>query len=218
MSSRIRVYTHTCEREFLQTHRCIYIYIYIYTCVCVCVCVCAHARKNSSISSIQIQTLIRFDFDSWRWEGFFIILHGRHVARCTSSTTTHKTPTLDQPPPRILSYPGIVQVPNKFQAYLRLPAPTQTHSDIINIVVFVFNFVYCKFYAFILPHGYQVRVSLTSLIYIYIYIYIVVVECSPMIRETYVQSQVESYQRLLKWYLIPPCLTLSNIRYVSRVK
>ena len=27
-----------------------------------------------------------------------------------------------------------------------------------------------------------------------------------------------SYQRLLKWYLIPPCLTLSNIRYVSRVK
>ena len=24
--------------------------------------------------------------------------------------------------------------------------------------------------------------------------------------------------RLLKWYLMPPCLTLSNIRYVSRVK
>ena len=27
-----------------------------------------------------------------------------------------------------------------------------------------------------------------------------------------------SYQRLLQWYLIPPCLPLSNIRYVSRVK
>ena len=27
-----------------------------------------------------------------------------------------------------------------------------------------------------------------------------------------------SYQRLLKWYLIPSCLTLSNIRYISRVK
>ena len=27
-----------------------------------------------------------------------------------------------------------------------------------------------------------------------------------------------AYQRLLKWYLIPTCLTLSNIRYVSRVK
>ena len=39
-----------------------------------------------------------------------------------------------------------------------------------------------------------------------------------MIRETSVQSQVASYQRLLKWDLIPPCLTLSNIRYVSRVK
>ena len=39
-----------------------------------------------------------------------------------------------------------------------------------------------------------------------------------MARETRVQSQVESYQRLKKWYLIPPCLTLSIIRYVLRVK
>ena len=31
-------------------------------------------------------------------------------------------------------------------------------------------------------------------------------------------SQVESYQRFKKWYLIPPCLTLSIIRYVSRIK
>ena len=37
-------------------------------------------------------------------------------------------------------------------------------------------------------------------------------------RETGVQSQVESYQRLKKWYLIPLCLTLSIIRYGSRVK
>ena len=44
------------------------------------------------------------------------------------------------------------------------------------------------------------------------------VGCSPMIWETWVQSQVASYQRLYKWYVIPPCLTLSNIRYVSRVK
>ena len=43
------------------------------------------------------------------------------------------------------------------------------------------------------------------------------VECSPMVRETYVQSQVTSYQRLLKWYLIPPCLTLSNLRYLPKV-
>ena len=44
------------------------------------------------------------------------------------------------------------------------------------------------------------------------------VECLTMDRETGVQSQVESYQRLKKWYLIPLCLTLSIIRYVSRVK
>ena len=44
------------------------------------------------------------------------------------------------------------------------------------------------------------------------------VNCSLMAQQTLVQSQVASYQRLLKWYLIPPCLTLSNIRYVLRVK
>ena len=44
------------------------------------------------------------------------------------------------------------------------------------------------------------------------------VECSLMSRDTGVQSQVESYQRLKKWYLIPSCLTLRIIRYVSRVK
>ena len=44
------------------------------------------------------------------------------------------------------------------------------------------------------------------------------VECSPMILETWVQSLVATYQRFLKWYLIPPCLTLSIIRYASRVK
>ena len=42
-------------------------------------------------------------------------------------------------------------------------------------------------------------------------------ECSPMARETWVQSKVESYQRLKKWYLMPPYLTLSIIRFGSRV-
>ena len=40
----------------------------------------------------------------------------------------------------------------------------------------------------------------------------------PVARETWVQSQVESYQRLKKWYLMLPCLALSIIRYGSRVK
>ena len=43
-------------------------------------------------------------------------------------------------------------------------------------------------------------------------------ERSPMVRKTRVQPQVESYQRLKKWYSIIPCLTLSIIRYISRVK
>ena len=53
-------------------------------------------------------------------------------------------------------------------------------------------------------------------------------QCSPMVWETGVQSQVESYQRLKKkkkrrkkkkeGYLMPPGLTLSIIRYELRVK
>ena len=55
--------------------------------------------------------------------------------------------------------------------------------------------------------------------YVSIYICIMLrLECSLMAQETWVQSQVESYQRLKKWYLMPPCLTLSIIRYGSRVK
>ena len=38
-----------------------------------------------------------------------------------------------------------------------------------------------------------------------------------MVRETEVRSQVESYQRLKKWYLMPPRLTLNITRYGSRV-
>ena len=38
------------------------------------------------------------------------------------------------------------------------------------------------------------------------------IDCSPMVRETGDQSQVESYQRLKKWYLIPPCSALSIMK------
>ena len=36
-----------------------------------------------------------------------------------------------------------------------------------------------------------------------------------MVRETKAQSQVELYQRLKKWYLMPPCLTLGIISVVA---
>ena len=42
-------------------------------------------------------------------------------------------------------------------------------------------------------------------------------ECSSVAQESWVQSQVESYQRLKKWYLMLLCLILCIIRYVSRV-
>ena len=45
------------------------------------------------------------------------------------------------------------------------------------------------------------------------------VEFSPMAWEIWVQFQVESYQRLKKWYSIPPCLTLSTqVRIKGKVE
>ena len=41
---------------------------------------------------------------------------------------------------------------------------------------------------------------------------------SSMLQEVWVQSQLDSYQRLKKWYLMTPSLTLSLIRFGSRVK
>ena len=42
------------------------------------------------------------------------------------------------------------------------------------------------------------------------------VDCLLMVRETGVQSQVESYQRLKKWYLMPPCFNTQH--YKVRIK
>ena len=56
-----------------------------------------------------------------------------------------------------------------------------------------------------------------TLIYIYIYRFIGLVG-RVFANSKLVQSQVKSYQRFKKWYLILLCLTLSIIRYVSRVK
>ena len=43
------------------------------------------------------------------------------------------------------------------------------------------------------------------------------VHCSPMVRETGLESHVESYQRLKKWYLMPASFALI-IMGGSRVK
>ena len=58
-------------------------------------------------------------------------------------------------------------------------------------------------------------------IYIHTYTHIYMtewLECSSKAQEAWVQSHVESCQRLKKWYLMLPCLTLSITRYGSRLK
>ena len=81
----------------------------------------------------------------------------------------------------------------------------------------------------------SLSLSLSIFIYIYMYIYILFSPFSVLLFPIFlfwpnelsvyqqierqgVQSLVESYGRLKKWYLMPPCLTLSIIRYGSRIK
>ena len=64
--------------------------------------------------------------------------------------------------------------------------------------------------------------------YQFVYSFFLFTNCTPgflllffffvSYRETEIQSLVETCQRLKKLYLIPLCLTLSIIRYISRVK
>ena len=91
---------------------------------------------------------------------------------------------------------------------------------ILIIYTHLYGFKYCYLILIIYTHLYGFKYSYLILI---IYVFLTGslanwVEYSRMIRETWLQFQVASYQRHKKWYLIPPCLTLSNIRYVSRVK
>ena len=44
-----------------------------------------------------------------------------------------------------------------------------------------------------------------------------IIEYLSMVWETRVHSLVESYQKLKKWYLLLHCLTLSIIRYESKL-
>ena len=62
------------------------------------------------------------------------------------------------------------------------------------------------------------RLSFRVSMQLFSFLFLLWVECSLKARKTRVQFQVESNQRLKKWYLISPCLTLSITRYVSRVK
>ena len=85
----------------------------------------------------------------------------------------------------------------KLYKSLVLDKKTWNHRTVRKLFVFDRNTLYYKY--IILPTGVWAKW----------------VDCSPMVREHVVQFQVESYQRLKKWYLMPSCLKL---RYGSRVK
>ena len=104
----------------------------------------------------------------------------------------------------------------------RIPLPT-TFSPVCNfciyIYIYIYTYIYIYIYIYVHTHIYiYIYIYIYICIYIYIYIYIYNrtlawwLKCSPVAWETWVHSQVELYQRLKKWYLMPPCLALSIIR------
>ena len=100
------------------------------------------------------------------------------------------------------------------------------------------NKMWCIFVNKIIPRTpcfFFLFFQIPTSIYIYIYIYKISAKANEnelvwmFLVELYVgmivkvfavmvQSQIESFQRLKKWYLMPSCLTLRIIRYRSRVK
>ena len=101
--------------------------------------------------------------------------------------------------------------------------------------------LYHRYWALLINIINSLSLSLYIYIYIYIYIYVCVCVCVCVYVCVYIYIFMcicvciylpdiglavrvfanrpgESYQRLKKWYLMPPCLTLSIIRYGSRVK
>ena len=96
----------------------------------------------------------------------------------------------------------------------------QTFSFFIYIYIYIY--IYMIFIISILELCIYIYIYIWYLIYLFKVIYNRTLawrlECPPMAQKTRVQSQVESYQRLRKWYLMPSCLTLSTVRYGSRMK
>ena len=79
---------------------------------------------------------------------------------------------------------------------------------------FVVNLLFCPHRFYRLPFNNEPPQKCGSNIYLITTHH----KYSLMARETGVQPQVVSYQRLKKWYLMPPCLTLGVIRHGSWVK
>ena len=138
----------------------------------------------------------------------------------------------DSPPDYFESYPGhalgggvlrlcrgavgVFYSPSRL-GFLALMRNTWNHTTVSKLFVFDRNIwyhmtVYKLFELSIVTWSYN---CLLSIIISYLKPYN---KLLLMARETWVQSQVESYQRLKKWYLMPPRWTLSIIRLASRVK
>ena len=116
----------------------------------------------------------------------------------------------------------------RYSIFLKTPALLEPHHQIAVSVFYSPSQVEWTL-AILSHHNHLSKFTCIIIKYVHVYIFHAFffsfigslskwVECSPMVRETWVQSKVASYQTFLKWYLIPPCLTISNIRYVLRIK
>ena len=82
--------------------------------------------------------------------------------------------------------------------------------QIPSLIFALFNFLF----HLLIPSFYSFSVTQFSICRLWINSFIAIdpsqwVECFSFVQETRVQSQVESYQSLYKWYKMLPCFTLS---------
>ena len=89
------------------------------------------------------------------------------------------------------------------------------HPSICFRSIYLSIYPHASIYLFLLVLSVSQLISISVNFYLsfYEWVYIIISFCSPIVQDTWVQSQVESYQRLKKWHLMPPRLTLSIIKY-----
>ena len=112
--------------------------------------------------------------------------------------------------------------PTYIHIYIHEPLYIYTYMCVcVCVYIYIYNVLYIYIYTHTHTHTntyiYIMRDNMCASICVWICLH-KWVECWPMVREIGAQSQVGLYQRLKKWYLIPPWLTHRIIRYVSRVK
>ena len=183
------IYMFVCLYIYIYESMYAFVCVYIYICVCVCVCMCVCIFDNGFFV---------------RWYINFRGLFKAIAILLKEQQWYYWTHTLENE--------GIYTISKVI--CLKVNELAYFDSSALIITPRLHHFIYIYIY---------ICVCVCVYIYIYVCVFMHIPApwynglCSPMIREIRIQSLVESYQRLKKWYLMPSSLKLGSIRYGWRV-